>query len=84
MTQTKKLKKITKNKSRRFIQDNEKIWENYGSVWSPKKKHYIRLGSPRAFNVIRDELVRNKEWHKRVKFMAKGKGEWGDKIKQLL
>jgi organic radical activating enzyme len=81
---SKKSKRNLKNKSRKNIQDNEKIWGNYGSVWSPKKKHYIRLGSPRAFNVIQDELVRDKEWHKRVKFMAKGKGEFGNKIKKLL
>jgi hypothetical protein len=81
---SKKLRKQPKNKSIKSVQNNEKIWGKYGSVWSNKKNHYIRLGSSEAFNVIRDELIRNKEWHKRVKFMAKGPGEWGNKLKPLL
>lgn len=84
MTHTKKTRNHTNNKSRKHAQDNKKIWGNYGSVWSNKKKHYVRLGSNEAFYVIRDELVRNKEWHKRVKFMAKGEGEWGSKIQDML
>lgn len=84
MSSTKKLRKSTKNKSRKNTQNNEKIWGNYGSVWSYKKKHYIRLGSPKAFTVIRDELTRDKEWHNRVKYMANRKGDWANQMKTLL
>ena len=64
--------------------DNKMIWGKLGSVYSPKKKHYLRLGTSESFNVIRDELVRDKEWYKRVKFMAERGGVFGDKLKTLL
>lgn len=73
--------KIKQNKS---TLDNKMIWGKLGSVYSPKKKHYLRLGTSESFNVIRDELVRDKEWYKRVKFMAKRGGVFGDKLKTLL
>lgn len=78
---SKKSVKIKQNKS---TLDNKMIWGKLGSVYSPKKKHYLRLGTSESFNVIRDELVRDKEWHKRVKFMAKRGGVFGDKLKTLL
>ena len=65
---SKKSVKIKQNKS---TLDNKMIWGKLGSVYSPKKKHYLRLGTSESFNVIRDVLVRDKEWYKRVKFMAK-------------
>jgi hypothetical protein len=39
---TRKLRKHPKNKSRKNIQDNEKIWGNYGSVYSNKKNIIIK------------------------------------------
>lgn len=67
-----------------MIHKNEKIWGNYGSVFSHKQNHYLRLGTPQAFNVIRDELTRNEEWYSRVNYMAKREGDWSKKIKTLL
>ncbi len=98
MTKTRKLKsfkilnksnKKTKKKSVKIKQnkstlDDKTIWGKFGSVYSPKKKHYVRLGTTKSFTVIRDELVRNKEWYKRVKFMAKKNGLFSDKLKTLL
>ena len=55
-----------------------------GQCLQSKKKHYLRLGTSESFNVIRDELVRDKEWYKRVKFMAKREGVFSDKLKTLL
>tara|TARA_B100001057_G_scaffold490610_1_gene579223 strand:- start:267 stop:668 length:402 start_codon:yes stop_codon:yes gene_type:complete len=78
---SKKSVKIKQNKS---TLDNKMIWGKLGSVYSPKKKHYLRLGTSESFNVIRDELVRDKEWYKRVKFMTKRGGVFGDKLKTLL
>jgi hypothetical protein len=66
------------------IQGKFGIWGKFGSVYSPKKKHYLRLGSSDSFNVIRDELERDEEWYKRVQFMAKRGGLFGDKLKTLL
>lgn len=77
-------KKYVKIKQNKSTLDNKIIWGKLGSVYSPKKKHYLRLGTSESFNVIRDELVRDKEWHKRVKFMAKRGGVFGDKLKNLL
>jgi hypothetical protein len=77
-------KKSVKIKQNKSTLDNKMIWGKLGSVYSPKKKHYLRLGTSESFNVIRDELVRDKEWYKRVKFMAKRGGVFGDKLKTLL
>ncbi len=77
-------KKSVKIKQNKSTLDNKMIWGKLGSVYSPKKKHYLRLGTSASFNVIRDELVRDKEWYKRVKFMAKRGGVFGDKLKTLL
>lgn len=63
---------------------NEKIWGHYGSVFSHKHNHYIRLGSPQAFIVIRDELTRDEEWYERIRFMANKEGEWARKIRTLI
>jgi hypothetical protein len=63
---------------------NEKVWGNYGSVFSHKLNHYLRLGSPGAFIVIRDELTRDEEWYQRIDYMAKREGEWAKKIRTLL
>ena len=71
--------KTVKNKS-----GKNKIWGKFGSVWSPKKKHYVRLGSPKSLSVIRDELERDKEWYKRVRFLAKRDNDFGNKLKALL
>ena len=64
--------------------ENNKIWGNFGRVYSPKKNKYLILGSTASFNVIRDELVRDKEWYNRVKYMSKRKNEFGEKLKNLL
>lgn len=64
--------------------ENNKIWGNFGRVYSPKKNKYLILGSKASFNVIRDELVRDKEWYNRVKYMSKRKNEFGEKLKNLL
>ena len=79
-------KKISKNKTCHLHSSESKkdIWGKFGSVYSPKRKHYVRLGSPQSFNVIKNELVRDKEWYKRVKFMIKRKSEFSNKLKTLL
>lgn len=61
-----------------------KIWGKFGSVWSPKRKHYIRLGSSSSISVIKNELKRNLEWKKRVRYMARKEGKFADKLKELL
>ena len=78
------IKKSLKIKQNKPILNNKMIWGKIGSVYSPKKKHYLRLGTSESFNVIRDEIVRDDEWHKRVKYMAKRGGVFGDKLKTLL
>ena len=77
-------KKQKNNKSKKVKSIKNEIWGKLGSIYSPKKKHYLRIGTSESFNVIRNELVRDKEWHKRVKFMAKRGGVFGDKLKALL
>ena len=80
---SKKNRKENNNKKINKIENN-KIWGNFGRVYSPKKNKYLILGSTASFNVIRDELVRDKEWHNRVKYMSKRKNEFGEKLKNLL
>ena len=77
-------KKLKNNKSKKVKNIKNQIWGKFGSVYSPKKKQYFRLGTPKSFNIIRDELVRDKEWKKRVKFMAKRGSLFGNKLKTLL
>lgn len=79
----KKIDKKINNKINNKIENN-KIWGNFGRVYSPKKNKYIMLGSSASFNVIRDELVRDKEWYNRVKYMAKRQNVFGEKLKILL
>ena len=66
------------------IQDDNKTWGKFGSVYSYKKKHYIRLGSTQSYYVIKNELVRNKKWMLAVKYMAKTDSTFGKKLKSLL
>lgn len=80
---SKKNRKENNNKKINKIENN-KIWGNLGRVYSPKKNKYLILGSTASFNVIRDELVRDKEWYNRVKYMSKRKNEFGEKLKNLL
>lgn len=80
---SKKNRKENNNKNFNKIENN-KIWGNFGRVYSPKKNKYLILGSTASFNVIRDELVRDKEWYNRVKYMSKRKNEFGEKLKNLL
>ena len=80
---SKKNRKENNNKKINKIENN-KIWGNFGRVYSPKKNKYLILGSTASFNVIRDELVRDKEWYNRVKYMSKRKNEFGEKLKNLL
>jgi len=80
---SKKNRKENNNKKFNKIENN-KIWGNFGRVYSPKKNKYLILGSTASFNVIRDELVRDKEWYNRVKYMSKRKNEFGEKLKNLL
>ena len=83
-------KNITNNKSKKvkhvYDKKNGKygIWGVYGSVYSPKRQHYIRIGGVLSFNVIRDELERDDEWYKRVQYMASKRGPEGDRYKTLL
>ena len=81
---SRKPRKSVKIKQNKSTLDNKMIWGRLGSVYNPKTKKYLRLGTTSSFNVIRDELVRDKEWYKRVKFMAKRRGAFGDKLKTLL
>ena len=80
---SKKNRKENNNKKFNKIENN-KIWGNFGRVYSPKKNKYLILGSTASFNVIRDELVRDKEWYNRVKYMAKRQNKFGEKLKNLL
>jgi len=80
---SKKNRKENNNKKINKIENN-KIWGNFGRVYSPKKNKYLILGSTASFNVIRDELVRDKEWYNRVKYMAKRQNKFGEKLKNLL
>jgi len=84
-------KSIKNNKSKKVIRsayDKKKgkygIWGVYGSVYSPKRQHYVRIGGTLSFNVIRDELERDEEWYERVKFMAYGRGPEANRYKALL
>ena len=52
-------KKLKNNKSKKVKNIKNQIWGKFGSVYSPKKKQYFRLGTPKSFNIIRDELVRD-------------------------
>jgi len=80
---SKKNRKENNNKKFNKIENN-KIWGNFGRVYSPKKNKYLILGSTASFNVIRDELVRDKEWYNRVKYMSKRQNKFGEKLKNLL
>ena len=80
---SKKNRKENNNKKINKIENN-KIWGNFGRVYSPKKNKYLILGSTASFNVIRDELVRDKEWYNRVKYMSKRQNKFGEKLKNLL
>jgi hypothetical protein len=83
-SRSKIVKKAKKAKTVKNKSGKNKIWGHLGSVWSPKKKHYVRLGTSSALSVIRNELVRDKEWYKRVRFMAKRNNDFGNKLKALL
>ena len=63
----------------------KQIWGKYGSVYSPKQQHYVRLGTPRSFTVLRDELTRDAEWHRRVRWMIRNTNQSGfrDKLRTL-
>ena len=82
--------KTIKNKSKINIKKiNEsnnanKVWGNYGKVFSPKKKKYVRIGGNESFNIIRNELNRDVEWIKRVQHMANMSSPFGNKMKTLL
>lgn len=78
-----KRKKTNHNQSKKKSHISN-IWKNFGFVYHPLKKTYIRLGSTEAFYIIQNLLTRNEEWHKRVSFMANGNGTWANKMKLLL
>ena len=65
-------------------QNDTKTWGKNGSIYSYSQKKYIRLGTSPAFNVIKNELIRNTIWLKAVKYMAKKNNPWGNKLKTLL
>ena len=77
-------KKRTKKNGKKQTRGSHEIWGKFGSVYSPIKQHYVRLGTSTSFNVIKNELSRDKEWTKRVTFMAKRNGKFSDKLKTLL
>lgn len=63
------------------------IWGKFGSVYNPRTRRYMRIGlDNQTYKVIANELPRNQEWHKRVKFMANNfeRTEFGKKLKELL
>ena len=99
MTQTKKARKGLKsatNKTQKTKQKKSisKSWEKFGNICSAKNNHCVKIGTPAAFNIIKNEMTRDKEWYKRVKFLAgigpRGtarnnvKSKWRDKMKALL
>jgi hypothetical protein len=47
------------------------VWGKMGSVYCPRSKRYARIGSSEAFRAIANDLPRNAEWYKRVRFMAR-------------
>ena len=52
-------------KSKNNSKKNDNItWENYGKVYSYSHKNFIRLGTIKAFNVIKNELIRNSQFFK--------------------
>ena len=59
-------------------------WGRVGSVYSPKRKHYVRLGSTESVKVIANELARDAEWYRRVTFMAQKGGAFAEKLRALL
>ena len=60
------------------------VWEKFGSIWSPKKKNYIRLGTSASLSVIIYEIQRDEEWFNRVNFMIKRGGSFSERLKKLL
>ena len=76
-------KKGTKKNGKKQTRTSHDIWGKFGSVYSPHKQHYVRLGTSTSFNVIKNELTRDKEWMKRVTFMTKRNGKFSDKLKKL-
>lgn len=80
--ETKKRKKTENNKIK--SKPTNLIWGKLGSVLSPKSKKYVRLGTSKSLKIIRDELIRDKEWFKRVKFMSSRVNNFGNQLKKLL
>lgn len=86
--QTKKQTKKQQNRSKKTMKKLPKnvlnVWGIFGKVFSPKSKTYVRLGSPKSMKVIRDELPRNAEWNKRVKYIIQNHSSFGEKLKKYL
>jgi hypothetical protein len=78
--------KKSKSKSLKSKKSKSKdlVWGKIGYVYSPLKKKYIRLGTNDSYNVIKNELKRDNEWIKRVKYMSKKDNKFGNKLKKLL
>ena len=75
--------KSKKSKSK-SLKSKDLVWGKIGYVYSPLKKKYIRLGTNNSYNVIKNELKRDNEWIKRVKYMSKKDNKFGNKLKKLL
>lgn len=81
-----KKSKISKNKTakKQISLTPINVWHKFGSVYSPLKKKYVRLGSNESFKVLQNELPRDEEWHTRVQFMSEKNNDFGNKLKTLL
>jgi hypothetical protein len=84
---SKKLKsKSLKSKKLKIksLKSKDLAWGKIGYVYSPLKKKYIRLGTNDSYNVIKNELKRDNDWIKRVKYMSKKDNNFGNKLKKIL
>lgn len=79
---SKKTRKIRqKTKTQKTMNAASNPWIQYGMVWSPRTKKFVRIGSPLSIGVIRNELERNNEWRKRVQYLCERGGKFGEKLK---
>jgi hypothetical protein len=80
-----KSKSLKSNKSKsKSLKSKDLVWGKIGYIYSPLKKKYIRLGTNNSCNVIKNELKRDNEWIKRVKYMSTKDNKFGNKLKKIL
>jgi hypothetical protein len=63
--------------------NSKREWEEPGKVYSKRLQRYVRLGSPESLRAIKD-LDKNKEWFKRVSYLASKKSVFGQKVAKLI